>query len=136
MSSKYDGAGLVAGLDSEWDIACGFSVYADVSAALLYGQFRSSSRQISRVEDEVFGDVKLHDRFNACVPVTDLALGLRWKPVFECFCTPISPIVDLGWEQHVFFDQNRFIDMRNCDAPSSRGNLSLTGLTLSLGVEF
>lgn len=108
--TKFDGAGLRGGLDSEWKLGwCGISIYGQSAASILYGRFKNSYHEFSFESpiDPVGTVVVDNDNYNACVAIADAAIGLRWKEYFNC--DTIALTLQVGYETHFFWDQAQFI---------------------------
>jgi hypothetical protein len=145
LRSEFDGAGLIAGLDSQWNVGCGFSVYGTASASILYGRKHSHSEDSaffpsSTPSESVLERGILRDHRHGSTYAADAALGLRWK---RCFCDDtVLFTIQLGWEQHLFFDQNRFekvpvVTTFNGEHPQiQRSDLCVQGITLGAKIDF
>lgn len=160
LKSDFDGAGLRTGLGSEWNVGCGFSIYADAALNIILGRYENRSFEDAHFfnvrdgEDEAtehtFG-LGLKDHFCACRAIADAAAGIRWAQTF-C-CDTVRVVFQFGWEQHLFFDKNKFDDftfssaeVRNevdaaiVDGRSGfqvvRGNLCVHGFTLGAKIDF
>lgn len=150
MNGEYRGIGLRTGLDSEWGLGCGWSLYGQAAISLLYGRFDVAERFDFEQRNEEhalnspnFND-ETKDRFWAGRAITDMALGIRWKKYFDCDVMAFT--VQLGWEQHLFFAQNQFKDVNaglsgtnllyRTAGQVHRGDLSVQGITLSCKLDF
>ncbi|MBA3957843.1 MAG: hypothetical protein H0X51_05560 [Parachlamydiaceae bacterium] len=148
LKSDFTGAGLRGGLDSQWELGCGLSLYGKAAAAVLYGKFDVDSEDSYRIGasgDAPLRDLEQKDEFCACCAVTDLALGLSW---INCFCdNTIAWTTSIGWEHHLFFKQNRFEDFQTLQVENppltedknpqrQRGCVSFSGLILSSTIDF
>lgn len=116
--------------------------------SVLYGHFEVKTdddfRFFASFDSPLIGN-RQKDELFACRAIVDSALGLRWK---QCFCdNRIAYMLQIGWEQHLFFNQNRFEDIVRLDVrfPSrsdvknpqkSRGDLCLQGLVVSSRIDF
>lgn len=119
---KFNGVGPIFGLEGDWNLGCGFGLYANGAISGLYGNYRNSSHEANVFEDsEEFTD--FNDRRHNWQTVVDLGVGVSWE---ECFCDGLKLIVKLGWEHHQYFNIDR------CDC----GDLSLDGGVLSARVDF
>lgn len=134
LKSNFDGAGLRGGFDTEWKLGmCGFSIYGQAAASVIYGEYHVDFDQV--VAQTI---IRQRDRFCACRAITDGALGLRWKQFFSC--DTIALTLQLGYEHHMFFNQNRFensiVATGRRNPQISRGDLCTQGVTLSAKVDF
>lgn len=149
MKSKFSGAGVRGGLNSEWKWGCGFSIYGEAAGSILWGTCRrhtvvkhkfSDEIELVRIEDEFVrktcNDQKDHQHWG-CRAITDAAIGLRWKQFFDC--DRIALTFSVGWEHHCFLDQNRFEELATCFNPQpqkQRGDLYTQGVTFAARLDF
>ncbi|HSX12142.1 MAG TPA: Lpg1974 family pore-forming outer membrane protein, partial [Rhabdochlamydiaceae bacterium] len=134
MKNNFWGIGIVGGLDTTWDIGCGFTIYGNGALSILDGHFQNKFRFSSTFLDEKLLN---SDHQNMAVLVADLALGLRWDTSFGCDWYRLG--IWTGYEQHVYFEQNQFMNYQffSLSLPvyyTNGGNLSTNGLVI--GMEF
>lgn len=155
MKNKFDGAGLRAGLNSEWNFGCGVGLYGNAAFSILYGQF--TIEQSETLEANAFGTnccgndiLNIEDRFKSAKATIDLQLGVRWA-TYMCNSNNRF-VVSAGWEQHLFINQNqlkRFYSIMRSEAivPSDfsllgtqyvqqQGDLGTEGFMISALYEF
>ncbi|WP_068468856.1 Lpg1974 family pore-forming outer membrane protein [Candidatus Protochlamydia phocaeensis] len=119
---KFWGLGPLVGVELDWNLGCGLSLYANASVAFLYGHFHVRLNESDEFVDGAdFCNVKRN--MCACQTVLDAGLGVRWQ---TCFCGSIVWL-QLGLEHHSYFNQNRFGDY---------GDLCLDGANFSAGFAF
>ncbi len=149
LTRDYTGVGPQIGLDFQYNICGGFGVYGKAAAALLYAQpqikFRGKAKTESDVnelnydsnEDHRSRTDPSHITFNSSI-----GAGLFYeRPVCDCQYTLRFK---LGWEHHLYTDQNQFhrpafredASVSDIFFPAEHGNLSLYGLTASVGLDF
>jgi hypothetical protein len=167
MKNKFWGVGIRGGLDTRWGFCGNWSIYGNMAISILYGRFHidheeEAANSAGTIETNV---INFHDHFCAARAITDLALGLMWEHTFcgcEDICAPDcygdnggssrrSPekpgyhlSVMLGWEQHIFFNQNQFWRVSRTSTPSGhhqafgheRGDLTTQGVTLTARLGF
>jgi hypothetical protein len=161
LKSEYEGAGLRAGLDTEWSLGCGLSLYGDASFSVLYGRYRVRAEEAADffVPLDVsaapfFGTdaFAFHqkDHFCGALAIADACAGIRYK---TSFCNDsVFVSINFGWEQHLFFNNNRFDDFAFSSADVgfgdigvadgasgfgiSRGDLGIQGFTLGAKIDF
>ena len=152
LKCEFQGLGLRSGLDTQWCVGCGFSVYGNMAISAVYGTFHCHTEESNvffddSTESEEF-DYEQHDSYHACRFITDLALGLRWSQAYCCDTVILT--LQLGWEHHLFLNQNRFEDFANnnnfdgfgnpevnAKNPSfSRGDKCLHGWTFGAKLDF
>ena len=150
MHNNFGGVGVKAGLNTQWNFGCGWSLYGDSAFAIVYGAFDVDQHEQNGPEfttnpnNTVLG---IRDNFHASRGILDLALGFRWE---HPFCDSNSCMaVSLGWEHHMFFDQiamKRFVTLNDGSAGQTTtggtvffndgGNLSTQGVTLGVRFDF
>jgi hypothetical protein len=120
--NKFEGIGPLIGIEADWKFGRGFSLYANASVAVLYGDFRVRFNEESEFIDGA-DFTKIKRNLEGCQAVVDAGLGIRWQTNF------FSKIVwlQLGLEHHRYFNQNRL---------GSYGDLCLDGANFSAGFAF
>lgn len=144
MECKYQGAGLRSGLDSEWGLGYGWSMYGNAAVSALYGSFGIHwDYQLDHVfHPDRAEEVIKTDRDGAFVAMLDSSIGFRWKEFFSN--DRLALTLQVGWDYYIFFNQNRFEDMlddhsRGATVHTSqfnRGDLGSQGLNLALKLDF
>ncbi len=136
LFTKFDGAGLRGGFGSQWNWGCGLSVYGSAAASILYGEVHSHTTESNRVFEgstAVFDQGRQRDNRHGTRYTADAALGVRWQ---HCLCDNYLVTLQLGWEQHIFFDQNRFEILGSRHPQVQRGDLSVQGITFGAKLDF
>jgi hypothetical protein len=131
MKNKSWGVGAVAGLDTQWNFAKEWSFYANFGLSVLYGHFKVEQEERIKKGDTLVYDLE-RDSFHKGRTIADVAFGLRWDRMFSDGRFHFG--LQLGWEEHVFFNQNQFIRFSDDFVPGvfgSGGDLTLQGATLS-----
>lgn len=123
VKQRLEGVGPLIGVEGSWDWKCGFSLYGNLDFALLYGNthVRASETDIFHTGIN-FGHLKNHK--DAYQFVLDMGIGIEWK---KCFCGNKFLVVQVGLEDHRYFNHNQFCDF---------GDLSLDGVKLGVILEF
>lgn len=111
VKNKCDfwGIGLLGGIDTQWDLGCGWSIFGNYSASLLYGFFKTDYDEYSISSSGASHIVtRTDDFYHVGRGITDMQLGFRydWISCDECFHWGI----EAGWEHHMFWGQNQFIN--------------------------
>lgn len=134
--NDFWGVGLRTGVNTDWVLAQGFSIFGNAAASLLYGKFKIEQHlQTPSTATQSF-DLEDHHYMN--VPNAELALGLSWGSHFSQNKYYFS--LKAAYEFHVWFDQ---LNMRRFWAGSnsfsndvvSRGNLTLNGFSLRASLD-
>src|SRR5579872_215737 len=152
-TNKYWGIGPRVGMDSQWNVGSGFSLYGDTALSILYGRFRIQENETLDSGANLTGTpnanviLQMRDRFTTAKAIADLDLGVRYEVGYGRSCSRF--VVSLGWETHVFFNQNQFrrfwTDGSDTSSPGSNqstlfseddGDLTTQGVTLALRFEF
>ncbi|NGX37433.1 MAG: hypothetical protein K1000chlam2_00589 [Chlamydiae bacterium] len=112
------GAGFMTGFQPTWYFCrsdCrNFSLYGNLDAALLWGEFDGSPRgtyfEATGTEDPLTVDVNAtssaNEDFFKMHPMLDVAIGLRWEEMW-C-CNAYRSTLDIGWEHHVWFQHGEY----------------------------
>lgn len=125
LDSIFKGAGPLAGLDTIWNVSCGFALYGNLAASIIYGHFSVDHDEWNREADNNHAKTKIletKDHFTSSRAILDLALGIQWSSLF-CDCK-YGFTAKLGWEQHLFFHQNQFWRTLRTDQEDTSGNLN------------
>ncbi|HEV3269784.1 MAG TPA: Lpg1974 family pore-forming outer membrane protein [Candidatus Rhabdochlamydia sp.] len=128
--NKWWGIGIESGLNTQWSFCGGFSIYGNVATAIEYGLQKLQLSESGGV------DASFSRSYHICRPVLDLQLGLGWD---YNFCEDGFHFgLKLGWENHVYFDQSRFLSFNtvNYSDNTSGGSLTYQGWTLHACFDF
>jgi len=119
LCSDFKGVGIEAGLETTWDVVCNLGFYGDISSSILYGNSRSSLKGSlnSIVPPAGIGVIATPNivnyfadrRVNNLKATLDLAFGIEWSG--ELLSGASNFAVRAGWEEHLLFRQNTFIEM-------------------------
>jgi len=108
LSNDYQGIGLHSGIDSSWNFDCGWALYGNIAANVVYGSFNVTHKESNRLAISPYSKIEILDakaHFRASRAIVDLALGIQWSALF-CECQ-YGVIARLGWENHLFLHQNQ-----------------------------
>lgn len=137
--NNYWGIGPRFGSNSEWGLGSGFQIYADLAAALLYGQifkFRArAEEQVSGSLTEVADFTQNNDRWRV-IPNLQLFLGLGWG---KCFADQdLFLAIKAGWEVNQYWDLSNFLNPTRAENFRSEkfSSITLQGLTTKVDFEF
>lgn len=146
MKNHFRGVGPKIGLNSLWDIACGFSLVAKGDAALTYGKFAICQNETTTFSNGVPTTVFLNlpcNRFHMTRPIVDLSLGVRFDRSFNkdaCSQSGCNFYVEACWELNYFFAQNMLMRFSDDVTPGAnievKGDLATQGLTVRVNVSF
>ena len=151
MDNKFYGVGVRGGLNTNWHLGCGWALYGESAASIVYGRFKVRHSETLRECDgnhEKIRVLDLDDSFRASRAMLDLGLGVQWMGMI-CDCK-YGFLISLGWEQHLFFHQNqlwRTVRIGDPILPTTqnkgenvyhqrRGNLDTQGVTLRIKFDF
>ncbi len=140
---EFDGIGLRSGFDAAWRFSPCFSIVGGFAASAVYSDLcvvRESfnSTLTNGSEGAVNQNENLQYNHCALVPVLELMLGIRWDSrVCDCY----DVFVFVGWENQVWWDLNRFINVAYSDSNNNydfgpNGNITYQGLTVRAGLGF
>ncbi len=142
-NNNFFGIGGKGGLDTRWPIACGWSLFGDAAAALLWGHFN--------LRDRVYTDFNfirnLKNHLHQLKTYLHLAIGIRWDAAVKN--NRYHWGFHLGYEFNEWFGQNmryKLIAVREDLGPTigshlsaltrSPGNLLFQGFTLGARLDF
>jgi len=151
LGTEFAGVGLRTGLNSEWRLGCGFSLYGNGAFSIIYGTQKNPvavalANASTLLSPYVPTNAQHHD-FDASRAILDASAGIRWTTFF-C-CDTISLSFAFGWDQIYLWNQSGF-DNINLGLPSITNpgtvqatnpqfnvyDLSLKGITFSLALGF
>lgn len=146
LRTHYEGIGLRTGLDVDWNIGCGLSLYSKAAIAALCGNFKVKSEDLFFLGGPIEGlpvEDEQKDDILTCNAVADGAVGIAWE---GCFCERYFIRFNFGWEGHLFFNHNRFEDFVKLSTPPvsgemknpqyEKGDLCLQGFVLGAQIDF
>lgn len=132
---KYRGWGLHAGLNSDWYMKCGFSLFAHGACDLLWSHAKVNEREI--LPSGALRSSTDDSNLRMVNPVFELLLGLGWS---SRSCSPCRFNCHVGWEMHYMMNLVQFSQFTDdFDHPrklQQRGNLGLGGLTAGVSINF
>lgn len=136
IHTRFNGIGLQGGLQAEWWLGCGFSIYSSFTGGILYGHVHAHDKESTQTQAtdnlEFFFETENNtDSVWVTRPNIDLALGLEWE---YCFPRCYLLVLKAGWEYHNYFDQNS-LRLATSNDPA-RGNLAFHGATFGMGLGF
>lgn len=123
IKEDFWGVGPVFGIEADLALKCGFSLYGNVSAGVLYGQYDVNSRKVTELTTVTNFD-RLDNDTHAFPIVLDFGIGVRWR---TCVCNDKYITLHLGLEEHRYFNHNQFCGY---------GDLSLAGANFGASFEF
>ena len=145
LKNDFEGAGVRGGLDTDFDLGCGLSIYGGVAVSLLYGETEINSKErliVTTLPTSNVFETRQKDNDCGCRAITDAEIGIRWQKC--CFNKII--VTEIGWEHHFFFNENQFEKYTNFDGTDNaatdrfpqvaHGDLSVQGLVWSTRVYF
>ncbi|MBI2810793.1 MAG: hypothetical protein HYX67_08205 [Candidatus Melainabacteria bacterium] len=136
MKNKYWGFGPRIGAGSEWEMARGFSLFAEGAFSLLYGEFYLHQDEYEQgSKEEILG---VHNIFHNPAPILDASAGLRWQYYFSSALKRLR--FDLKWDQLLLFSQNQLMRFTDENEPglfvSNQGDLGISGIEFNIQFDF
>lgn len=129
------GIGPRVGVDSKWHLGYGFSVFGNVSAALLFGYFEVDHRE--KYSAFVDNQIKLHANRHAFSPTAQFQLGLRYDVYVHNNKQHIG--IGLGYEAQYWWRQNQMLKIDDAAVLKYERyseDVSMYGLTLDFKWDF
>lgn len=135
LRSRFWGFGFAAGLDTNWWLGHGFSIYGDSDISVVFGKFNVHER------GTLGGSTiwSASNKTNAGRPIFDIGIGLQYR---DTFCDEgFALTVRAGYEYHLYFNQNMFIQVNNGTSTFENfnplgGNLGYQGASFSMQFDF
>lgn len=120
---NFTGVGPLVGLEVDFQVACGFSLFVNGAVSWLYGSNDARlTNSIATVDVIDFSNIK--NKTHSTLMATDASFGIRWQ---TCFCNDTQLFIQLAYEHHRYFDYSR---IGKC------GDLSFDGFSLGVGIGF
>jgi hypothetical protein len=109
FTNRFWGVGIHLGIEPTWTFCCDWSIFADLNAALIYGQAKTTKKE--NYQGSVITLPSAADGFEnhnhhstlsdfSMQSIFDLALGIRWEQSW-C-CDRYHSEIDLSWEHHIW----------------------------------
>lgn len=148
------GIGPRVGLDLLWELSCGFRIFCDSSASILYTEYYKNTHSTS-AEGTVYSGTTVPLDYNCTSTHTfdkdpctlksqaEITLGLGWGGYLNCSRWYLD--FELGYTANMFFDQNQFLQQLNqtyygatqySNLVARGGNLIFHGLTATAKLDF
>lgn len=151
LRNDFKGVGIRAGLNTVWNVGCGWGIYGNLAGSIVYGRFYISHDEDIREATAPHDKISILDydySFRASRAMLDLGLGVQWHSMF-CDCQ-YGFTFQIGYEQHLFFHQNQLWRVNRIGADlddilnntgenvflQRRGTLDTQGWTLTLIFSF
>lgn len=148
LKDRWWGIGLEGGLDTQWGLCNGWSLFGNLCTAIIYGfhdlKFEDDDTPPSfnvTNDSTSFPNgtfVDLDNTYRISHPILDLEMGLRWDNMFSDDRVHLG--LQIGWEHHIYFSQNQFPiftdDLSFGQFVSNQGDLTLQGWTFSARLDF
>lgn len=150
LKNNFWGMGPRAGLDSQWNLGCGVSVFGNVALSALVGQFSLSDTEthfLTLPDTSIIESINIKSKIKSTKYVGDFEAGFRWEYPFVK--KQYAFMMQIAWEQHLFLNQNQFI--KNSVLPENnvpdfiagtiipivnQGDLSTQGMTFTVRFDF
>ncbi len=134
LKNKYWGFGFFAGMDSNWMLGRGFSLFGNAGLAVLLGFFDVDQHGTFNGTT----NSKISESFRSGRPILDLDLGLKWaKKVYN---DRFAIAFKVGYEYHLYFNQNQFLLSNGNDSfelfNPVKGDLTYQGVIFSGQFDF
>ena len=133
MDNRFFGFGFFAGVDSDWLLGRGFSLYGMADFAILLGFF-----DVDQTVRQGATKGELDNSFRSGRAILDLNLGLKWCHLFVNNSWGIT--FKAGYEYHLYFKQNQFSNITMTTSPfqysKTQGDLAYQGVAFSGQFDF
>ena len=128
LENDFKGAGPLLGIESNWQFGAGFSIFGDLSTALVVGHFDNKQQQY-RMND--ISNINLNSDFNLVSPMVQMVAGLAWDRNFHQEQCHVG--LSAGFETQYWWGQNQTEQFTDSTMPiyiRQKGPLSFYGLTV------
>lgn len=128
LTNDFKGAGPLIGIESNWGLGYGFSLFGDAATALVIGQFENKQEQ---KQLDGFEPIDLHTHLHLVSPMVQLVTGVAWDLNFHKRMCHVG--LSAGFEAQYWWSQNQTELFTSTIQPiyvREKGNLSFYGLTL------
>jgi hypothetical protein len=139
--SNFWGIGPRAGLNTEWGLGRGISLFGNAGYSILNGFFHTDTYNAQLFSSGAHNDaVTNEDGFRVARSIGEIALGVRYDVMFDEDRLHFG--AQVGWEQLMLFGQNqfkRFIGTSAANAGAfvaNQGDLTIQGWTISVRLDF
>lgn len=132
IENDFKGAGPLIGIESNWQLGSGFSLFGNLAAALIVGHFDNEQEQ-----HQIAEVVNLKPSFNLVSPFLQMIAGLAWDRNFNRDRCHFG--LSAGFETQYWWSQNQIEQFTDSDMPiyiREKGNLAFYGLTLKGRFDF
>jgi hypothetical protein len=134
LKNRFWGFGFVGGIDSDWRLGAGFSLFGNADLSILFGFFDIDEK--GKAAGSTLWDVS--NSFRTGRAIFDIALGIKWCRTF--WDESIGLTFKAGYEYHHYFNQNQFILSNGNSAfelfNPVTGDLTYQGVSLSAQIDF
>jgi hypothetical protein len=134
FQNDFKGAGPLIGIDSNWQLGAGFSLFGDLSSALVVGHFDNKQKQYQLNGAEV---VDLKNGFNLVSATLQMIAGVAWDINFNRDQCHFG--LSAGFETQYWWSQNQTELFTDKDFPiytRQKGGLAFYGLTARIRFDF
>ncbi len=134
-TSSMRAFGLRLGVDVDWELGDGWNIFFNGSGSLLWSEFNINQKETLPDGTRIN---QIGNHLHAVTPVMEIAGGLSWGRYL--FQHRYFLKIHAGWEEQIWFAQNRFSRMMDDVNPGSlvfnSGDLSLSGLNVGATLGF
>ena len=130
--SSFYGVGARGGLETTWHVSSMWSFFANGALSTLWGRFQTSRQDDYQVgADPAVTPILVENNEYTTIPVLELNVGIR-KETWLCE-NRYHLSVEAGWEEQIWWTQNRFSPS---DTQVLGSSLTLQGLTARVRLDF
>ncbi|MBY0530219.1 MAG: hypothetical protein K2P51_08565 [Rhabdochlamydiaceae bacterium] len=134
LKNRFFGFGFVGGIDSDWRLGAGFSLFGNADLSILFGFFDIDEK--AKAAGSTLWEVS--NSFRTGRAIFDIALGIKWCRTF--WDERVGFTFKAGYEYHHYFDQNQFLLSNGNSAfelfNPVTGDLTYQGVSLSAQIDF
>jgi len=138
--NNYWGLGPRFGLNTQWGLGHGVSIFGNAGASILSGFFHVDTTQQQLFTGSYNDAITNSDGYRVGRVISEIALGVRYDAMLADDHLHFG--IQAGWEQLMFFGQNQFKQFvgttpTNAGAyVANQGDLTIQGWTISVRLDF
>jgi len=116
FKNNFWGVGAIVGFQPNWYFTSCFSFFGNADIGLLWGRCEnkrneSISLRLLELDATPINIPAANGDTSSMLAILDLAIGMRFESNF-C-CDRYHAALDVGWEQHIWFNHNRRFQLRD-----------------------
>ncbi len=137
QNDRFWGLGIRGGIDTQWGVCWGWSLFSNYAGSLLYSYHKVHHREKGDPVD-ANTTLRVDDFHHVGSAIFDMQIGVRWDWLSCDCCYHLG--LDLGWEHHWHPGQNQFLffvdDGMDGKFVTNQGDLGIQGFFFRARFDF